>query len=56
MSSSVIYKQQRRYLPYQRLDLETETMIEGRPHWIDEEVQCWIDEHERLDEEQCDIE
>jgi hypothetical protein len=51
-----VYKSQRKFLPYQRIDLATETLVEGRPHWTDEEVQCYIDEQERLEEVQCDIE
>ena len=36
----------RKYLGYQRLDLETETLldyIEYPPNWTDEEVEAWLD-------------
>jgi hypothetical protein len=56
MSGLVVYKYEWRLLLYQRLYLETETLVEGRPHWTNEEVQCYMDEQEWLDEEQCDIE
>jgi hypothetical protein len=29
--------------PPQRLDLGTETLLEGRPHWTTEETQAWLD-------------
>ena len=35
-----------KYLEYQRLDLETETLldyIENPPKWTDEEVEVWLD-------------
>ena len=40
-----------RFLPSQRLDLETETFLEGRPHWSTEEVQAWLYWDERQQEE-----
>ena len=36
----------RKYLGYQRLDLETETLLDYReypPEWTDEEVEAWLD-------------
>jgi hypothetical protein len=30
-------------MPPQRLDLDTKTFIEGRPHWTNEEVMAWLD-------------
>ena len=33
----------RRYLGFRRLDLETETFLEGRAEWIDEEIEAYLD-------------
>jgi hypothetical protein len=33
----------RRYLGYQRLDLETETLLEDSPDWTNEEIEAWLD-------------
>jgi hypothetical protein len=41
-------KEQSRYLPDHRIDLETETILKGRPHWTTEEVEAWLD-NEALD-------
>ena len=30
-------------LPRQRIDLESETLIEGPPGWLTEEIQAWLD-------------
>jgi hypothetical protein len=30
-------------LPRQRIDLDTETLIEGPPGWLTEEIQAWLD-------------
>jgi hypothetical protein len=30
-------------LPKQRIDLDTETLIEGPPGWLTEEIQAWLD-------------
>jgi hypothetical protein len=53
-SHSVRYcKEQARFLPIQRLDLETETLLEGRPHWTTEEIQAWLD-YEAIQEQEVD--
>jgi hypothetical protein len=50
--SSRWIKEQRRYLPQYRLDLQTETLlVEEPPKWSDEEVISWIDYQAILDEE-----
>ena len=46
-------KEQSRYLPDHRLDLETETVVEGRPHWTTEEVHAWLD-NEALEEQEVE--
>ena len=33
----------RRYLGFRRLDLETETFLEGRAKWTDEEIEAYLD-------------
>ena len=33
-------KEQSRYLPNHRIDLETETILEGRPHWTETDFQA----------------
>ena len=33
----------RRYLGYQRLDLDTETLLEDSPNWTNEEIDAWLD-------------
>jgi hypothetical protein len=43
-------KEQSRYLPDHRIDLETETILEGRPHWTTEEIYAWLD-YEALQEQ-----
>jgi hypothetical protein len=40
-------KEHSRYLPDHRIDLETETILEGRPHWTTEEIYAWLD-HDAL--------
>ena len=53
-SYSIKYcKAQARFLPIQRLDLETETLLEGRPHRTTEEIQAWLD-YEALEEQEVD--
>lgn len=44
-------KEQLRYLPIQRLDLQSETLLEGRPHWTTEEIQAWLDNKALEDQE-----
>ena len=46
-------KEQHRYLPFQRLNLETETLLEGRPHWTVEEVSAWLD-NENIKEQEVE--
>jgi hypothetical protein len=46
-------KEQVRYLPTQRLDLQSETLLEGRPHWTTEEIQAWLD-NEALKEQEVE--
>jgi hypothetical protein len=36
-------KEQSRSLPDHGIDLETETILEGRPHWTTEEIYAWLD-------------
>ena len=43
-------KEQSRYLPDHCIDLETETILEGRPHWTTEEIHAWLD-YEALQEQ-----
>ena len=53
-SFSIKYcKEQTRFLPIQRLDLRTESLIEGRPHWSTEEIHAWLD-NEALQEQDID--
>jgi hypothetical protein len=47
------YKEQSRYLPDHRIDLETETILEGRPHWTTEEIHAWLD-YEALQEQEVE--
>jgi hypothetical protein len=44
-----------KFLPRQRLDLETETLLPGRPHWTEEEVHAWFDDEDRREDETVDI-
>ena len=46
-------KEQTRFLLIQRLDLETESLIEGRPHWSTKEIQAWLD-NEALKQQDID--
>jgi hypothetical protein len=46
-------KEQSRYLPDHRIDLETETILEGRPHWTTEEIHAWLD-YEALQEQEVE--
>jgi hypothetical protein len=46
-------KEQSRYLPDHRIDLETETILEGRPHWTTEEIYAWLD-YEALQEQEVE--
>jgi hypothetical protein len=52
-------RERRRELPIQRLDLDTETLLEGSPDWTNEEVSAWLDRdkiQEQEVERQEDIE
>jgi hypothetical protein len=42
-----------RYLPDHHIDLETETILEGRPHWTTEEIHAWLD-YEALQEQEVE--
>jgi hypothetical protein len=46
-------KEQSRYLPDHRIDLETETILKGRPHWTTEEIYAWLD-YEALQEQEVE--
>jgi hypothetical protein len=46
-------KEQSRYLPDHRIDLETETILKGRPHWTTEEIHAWLD-YEALQEQEVE--
>ena len=46
-------------LPLKRLNLETETLIEGQPKWTDEEIHAWLDwdqQQEQVTEQQVEAE
>ena len=40
-------RQNKKLLPYQRLDLQSETLIPGDPNWSYEELRAWLDWHEK---------
>jgi hypothetical protein len=40
-----------KFLLHQRLDLETEILLPGRPHWTDEDVHAWRDDVDSRDDE-----
>jgi hypothetical protein len=40
-----------KFLPRQRLDLETETLLPSRPHWTEEEMHAWFDDEDRREDE-----
>ena len=42
-SSDLWLNENRRYLGFRRLDLETETFLEGRAKWTDEKVEAYLD-------------
>jgi hypothetical protein len=47
------------HLPLKRLNLETETLIEGQPKWTDEEIHAWLDwdwQQEQVIEQQVEAE
>lgn len=47
------------HLPLKRLNLETETLIEGQPKWADEEIHAWLDwdqQQEQVIEQQVEAE
>ena len=47
------------HLPLKRLNLETETLIEGQPKWTDEEIHAWLDwdqQQEQVIEQQAEAE
>jgi hypothetical protein len=47
------------HLPLKRLNLETETLIEGQPKWTDEEIYAWLDwdrQQEQVIEQQVEAE
>lgn len=44
-------RQHKKFLPYQRLDLQSETLILGDPNWSYEELRAWLDWDEKKQEE-----
>ncbi|KIM92565.1 hypothetical protein OIDMADRAFT_62452 [Oidiodendron maius Zn] len=44
-------RQNKKFLPYQRLDLESETLIPGDPNWSYEELYAWLNWDEKKQEE-----
>ena len=51
-----VCRDQARFLPLERIDLETEKVVEGCPHWTDDEIRAFLDYGQRQEEEQCEIE
>ena len=49
--STRICVEHHKLLPRQRLDLKTETLLPGRPHWTDEELHAWWDDEDRRNDE-----
>jgi hypothetical protein len=47
-------RQNKKFLPYQRLNLETETLIEGDPNWDIEELEAWLDHEKQADQDMED--
>ena len=43
-------------MPLERIDLETKTIMDGRPHWTNEEVMAFLDYQQQKEDEQCEIE
>jgi hypothetical protein len=44
-------RQHKKFLPYQRLNLQSETLIPGDPNWSYEELRAWLDWDEKKQEE-----
>jgi hypothetical protein len=45
----------RRYLPRERIDIETETELDNAPNWTHEEISAWLD-NEALKEQEIERE
>jgi hypothetical protein len=45
------YRQNKKFLPYQRLNLQSETLIPGDPNWSYKELRAWLDWDEKKQEE-----
>jgi hypothetical protein len=41
--TKAVYNSIKWQLPRQRIDLDSETLIEGPPGWLTEEIQAWLD-------------
>jgi hypothetical protein len=41
----------RRYLPRERIDLQTETELDKAPNWTHEEISAWLDNNALKDQE-----
>jgi hypothetical protein len=44
-------RQNKKFLPYQRLNLQSETLIQGDPNWSYEELRAWLDWDQKKQEE-----
>jgi hypothetical protein len=44
-------RQNKKFLPYQRLDLQSENLILGDPNWSYEELRAWLDWDEKKQQE-----
>jgi hypothetical protein len=44
-------RQHKKFLPYQRLNLQSETLIPGDPNWSYEELRAWLDWDEKKQEQ-----
>ena len=44
-------RQNKKFLPYQRLNLQSETLIPGDPNWSYEELRAWLDWDQKKQEE-----
>jgi hypothetical protein len=44
-------RQNKKFLPYQRLDLQSETLIQGDPNWSYKELRAWLDWDKKKQEE-----
>ena len=44
-------RQNKKFLPYQQLNLQSETLIPGDPNWSYEELRAWLDWDQKKQEE-----